>query len=69
MGSLSQIMADNNAFEWCPIHNQCFEMIKIIMCKTSILKPIDPKVKEKIWVVCDALMLGVRAMYRQGLDW
>jgi hypothetical protein len=34
-----------------------------------ILKPIDPKVDEPIWVICDASMLGIGAMYGQGKTW
>jgi hypothetical protein len=44
-------------------------MIKRICCKTPILKPIEPKTDEPIWLICDASKSGVRAMYRQGPSW
>ncbi len=44
-------------------------MIKVICCKTPILRPIDPKLNEPIWVICDTSKLGVGAMYGQGPTW
>jgi hypothetical protein len=34
-----------------------------------ILHPIDPKSDEPIQVICDALTLGIGAVYRQGPTW
>ena len=44
-------------------------MIKHVCCKTPILHPIDPAKDEPIWVICDASVFGVGAMYGQGLSW
>jgi len=49
--------------------NKCFESIKTLTCKAPILKPIDPKNSDTIWVICDGSKSGVGAVYGQGLDW
>jgi len=48
------------------MHQVCMDNIKQLACKTPILHPIDPKLDEPIWVICDALTSGVGAVYRQG---
>lgn len=30
---------------------------------------MDPRSKEPIWIICDASIRGVGAMYGQGLTW
>jgi len=37
--------------------------------KTPILRPINTKINEKIWVISDTSSYGVGALYGQGLDW
>ena len=49
--------------------NKCFESIKTLTCKAPILKPINPKNLETIWVICDSSKSGVRDVYGQGLEW
>jgi hypothetical protein len=44
-------------------------MVKTICCKTPILKPIDPKLGDPIWVICNTSATGVEAMYGQGKTW
>lgn len=44
-------------------------MIKQLACKVPILKPIDARKDEPIWVICDASLYGVGAVYGQGPDW
>ncbi len=44
-------------------------MIKAICNKTPILRPIDPRTGEDIWVVCNASKSGIGAMYGQGKSW
>lgn len=66
---LSLISKGGLAFEWRPIHEICFQRIKNICCKTPILKPIDPTKDEPIWVICDASVSSVGAMYGQGPTW
>jgi transposase InsO family protein len=56
-------------FQWTPLLDKCFNSIKQLACKTPILKPIDPKSNEPIWVVTDGSQSGVGAYYGQGLDW
>ena len=68
-GPLAAIVRDKRAFVWRPLHDKCFESIKAIACKSPILRPIDPKVDETIWVICDASTSGVGALYGQGPDW
>src|SRR5215471_4251453 len=68
-GPLSSIQQKGNAFLWKPIHQKCMDNIKALACKTPILKPIDPKNPDPIWVVCDASATGVGAVYGQGPEW
>jgi len=68
-GTLLSLQQNGHAFAWRPVHQRCFEMIKNICCKAPILKPIDPRSQDKIWVVCDASKTGVGAMLGQGVSW
>ncbi|KAJ3475069.1 hypothetical protein NLI96_g12079 [Meripilus lineatus] len=68
-GPLHNIEQNGHLFEWRPIHQKCFDSIKALACKTPILRPIDPKIDETIWVICDASNSGVGAVYGQGPDW
>ncbi|KAJ3574767.1 hypothetical protein NP233_g1561 [Leucocoprinus birnbaumii] len=68
-GPLLAITQNGMPFHWRPIHQKCFDTIKAICCKTPILKPIDPKSKEPIWVICDASKTGIGAVYGQGPTW
>jgi hypothetical protein len=44
-------------------------MIKALACKIPILRPINPKLSETIWVICDASASSVGALYGQGSEW
>lgn len=68
-GPLLSMMHNGNIFNWQPLHQCCFDMIKAICCKTPILRPINPRLDEPIWVICNTSKLGVGAMYRQGPTW
>ncbi|KAJ3474829.1 hypothetical protein NLI96_g12232 [Meripilus lineatus] len=68
-GPLHSIEQNGHLFEWRPLHQKCFESIKALACKTPILRPIDPKSDETVWVICDASNSGVGAVYGQGPDW
>lgn len=68
-GPLAEITRNGHAFEWRPIHQKCFESIKALACKVPILQPIDPSTGETIWVICDASVTGVGALYGQGPNW
>lgn len=65
-----QSMARNGApFIWRAIHTHCLEGIKQLASRTPILRPVDIRIKERIWLICDASIGGVGAMYGQGPDW
>ncbi len=65
-----QGMVQNGApFFWRPIHQRCFDMIKRICYKTPILRPINYRSDEPVWLICDASKTGVGAMYGQGPTW
>jgi hypothetical protein len=66
---LSTMMKNGQSFQWRPIHDTCFQAIKDICCSTPVLKPIDPGSAEPIWVICDASVFGVGAMYGQRPEW
>ena len=68
-GPLSAICRNGQPFYWKPLHETCFNRIKAIACKSPILKPIDPESADPIWVICDASMSSVGAMYSQGETW
>ena len=68
-GPLHTIQRNGHLFEWRPIHQKCFDSIKMLASQAPILKPIDPNNPDPIWVVCDASTHGVGAYYGQGKDW
>jgi hypothetical protein len=68
-GPLAAMTRNGNPFFWHPMHQACFDNIKIICCRTAILRPIDPSSDEPIWVICDASCSGLGAMYGQGPTW
>jgi hypothetical protein len=47
-GPLSAICRNGQLFYWKPLHEACFNHIKVIACKSPILKPIDPKSNDSI---------------------
>jgi RNase H-like domain found in reverse transcriptase len=68
-GPLMAMTQNSAPFHWRPIHQRCFDMIKRICYKTPIIRPIDPRTEEPIWLICDASKTGVGAMYGQGPTW
>ena len=68
-GPLSAICRNGQPFYWKPLHKACFNHIKVIACKSPILRPIDPESSDPIWVICDASMSGIGVMYSQGETW
>jgi hypothetical protein len=68
-GPLLAITQNRAPFNWRPIHQCCFDMIKHICEKTPIIKPVDPKSDKPIWLICDTSKSGVSAMYGQGPTW
>ncbi len=68
-GPLSSMTRNGQQFVWRPLHQKCLDSIKVLACKTPILRPIDPSNPEPIWVITDASTSGVGAVYGQGPDW
>jgi Reverse transcriptase (RNA-dependent DNA polymerase)/RNase H-like domain found in reverse transcriptase len=68
-GLLSAICRNGQPFYWKLLHEACFNYIKVIACKSPVLKPINPMLDDPIWVICDASMSGISAMYGQGTTW
>jgi hypothetical protein len=66
---LSGMTHNGRPFVWSAMHQKCFDMIKHIACKTPILKPVDPRLPDPIWVVCDASARGIGSFYGQGAEW
>ena len=66
---LAGMTINRTLFYWKLIHEKCFKMIKATCCRTPILCLIQPTKDEPIWVICDASVYGVRAMYGQGETW
>lgn len=66
---LSMLTRKNMEFEWTPLHERCFNKIKELATEDEVLRPIDDRVKEPIWVVTDASVAGVGATYGQGPTW
>jgi RNase H-like domain found in reverse transcriptase len=69
MGLLATMTKNRTPFYWRPLHETCFQMIRVICCQMPILCPIESSKDEPIWVICDVSMYGVEAMYRQGPTW
>jgi len=69
MGPLSAMSKNSQPFAWWPLHDKCFKMIKYICCKTPVLVPVNHDKDDPIWVICDASVTGVGAMYGQGPMW
>jgi len=66
---LTGIQRNGHPFLWREIHDRCFQAIKDLACKYPILRPINPASDEPIWLICDASLYGVGALYGQGEDW
>jgi hypothetical protein len=66
---LSSMTKNGQSFFWRPLHATCFQRIKDLCCKTPVLVPVDHAKDEPIWVICDASVSGVGAMYGQGPTW
>src|SRR5260370_9879811 len=79
MGPLQNICMNHMPFQWTPLHQKCFDEIKLITCKMPILKPITwdfplgitevERLKSRVWVITDACPAGVSAILAQGEAW
>ena len=68
-GPLAVLASGNRPFLWNPMHQVCFDNIKALAVKTPILKPVDARKIDPIWVICDASVTGVGAVLGQGPEW
>ena len=66
---LSGSVHNNQAFQWTPLLDKCFESIKALMSRTPILKPVDFSRNEPVWVITDGSKTRVGAVYGKGKDW
>jgi len=66
---LTGIQRNGHLFQWRELHDKCFQTIKALACKYPILRPINPSKPEPIWLVCNASLYGVGALYGQGPEW
>jgi len=66
---LTGIQRNGHPFQWRELHDKCFQTIKALACKYPILRPIDPSKPEPIWLICNASLYGVGALYGQGPEW
>jgi hypothetical protein len=66
---ISAMEKNRPPFFWTLLHDKCFQMIKAICCRMPILRPIDHNRDEPIWVICNASVYEVGAMYGQGPTW
>ena len=62
---LTGIQRNGHTFLWRDIHDCCFQAIKDLACKYPILRPINPTLNELIWLICDASLYRVGALYGQ----
>ena len=66
---LKAICSNGRPFYWKPLHQACLDRIKDLARKTPILRAIDVRINEPIWVISDASGYGVGALYGQGPEW
>jgi RNase H-like domain found in reverse transcriptase len=66
---LAGCVRNNRPFEWMPLLDKCLQSIKALACKVPILRPVDPKNPDPIWVITDGSKSGIGAVYGQGLEW
>ena len=66
---LSGFAHNNQAFQWTPLLDKCFESIKALVSRMPILKPVDFSMNELVWVITNSSKTGVSAVHRQGKDW
>ena len=51
---LSGSAQNNQTFWWTPLLDKCFQSIKAIAMQLPILKPVDFKKNELVWVITDS---------------
>jgi Reverse transcriptase (RNA-dependent DNA polymerase) len=63
---LAGCVRNNRPFEWTPLLDKCLQSIKALACKVPILRLVDPKNPDPIWVITDGSKSGIGAVYGQG---
>ena len=66
---LSGSAHNNQAFQWTPLLDKCFESIKALATRNPILKSVNFSSSKPVWVITDSSKTGVGAVYGQGEDW
>ena len=66
---LSSMCKNGKEFIWSDLQEKCFTELKRLVAKAPIIKPINYKTGEPIWVVTDASARGVGGYYGQGTNW
>src|SRR3978361_434656 len=55
---LSAAARNNRKFPWTPLYEKCFQQIKLLACRSPILKLINAESDEPIWVITDGCQSG-----------
>lgn len=66
---LSGMSKNGRKFSWREVHQKAFDSILHMASHDIILRPIDPRRAEPIWLICDASTTGVGAILAQGESW
>jgi hypothetical protein len=68
-GPLAASCKNQRKFLWTPALQKCFNRIKETVANAPVLKPIDPRSPDPIYLITDASVTGIGAMLGQGRDW
>ncbi len=63
---LTSMCSNGKEFIWGDLQEKCFVELKWLVTKAPIIKPIDHRSEEQIWVVTDTSTRGVGEYYGQG---
>jgi hypothetical protein len=66
---LTSMCKNGKEFVWGDLQEKCFQELKQLVAKAPMIKPIDYKTGEPVWVVTDASNRGVGGYYGQGPSW
>jgi RNase H-like domain found in reverse transcriptase len=66
---LTGCVRNNRPFKWTPCINKCLQSIKALAWKVPILRLVDTKNPNPIWVITDGSKSGIGAVYGQGPVW
>ena len=63
---LTHLCGDTIEWKWLPIHDTSLQQVKDIIGGEAILKPLDYKSQDTIYLVTDASLMGIGAWIGQG---